>query len=132
MKKICILVLIISVCVTFFISFNKNKYITEFISKYGWIIDKKSVIIEKVRIPTQFDESINSYKEMLSKAGFNLDTYKGKTVTKYTYKLLNHIDKDAYINVFTYKRKIAFSDIIITRLDGYMHNINERKYKNAS
>ena len=132
MKKMFFIILILSVGAIFLMSYFKNMRIKEFILKYGWIIDEKSVIIEKVNIPLEFDDAVEEYKNMLIDAGFNLEIYKGKMVKKYTYKLLNHIDKNAYINVFIYKGKIVFSDIIITRLDGYMHNINERKYKNAS
>lgn len=83
-------------------------------------------------IPKKFDGALLSYELMIEKAGFDIDSLKGKTVKKYSFKLKNHIDKDAFINVFIFKGKIVFADITISRIDGYMHNINERKYQDAS
>ena len=132
LKKICICIIFIFLTFTILHSFKNLNIINQFISKYGWIIDKKSVIIEETIIPKEFNGALLSYESMLKKAGFDINYIKGKTVKKYSYKLKNHIDNDAFINVFVFNGKIVFADIAISRIDGYMHNINERKYQNAS
>lgn len=131
MKKIFVFVVII-LCFCLIFHPKKQEKRIEFISKFGWIVDEKSVIIENVKINSEFSPALTDYSNMLKKAGYNLENYKGKMLKKYTYRVKNHIDKYAVINIFVYRGKIAFADVVIPRLDGYMHNINEEKYKNAS
>ena len=135
MKKriFCLMSGILALTVTMLIAAQakENKRL-ELISKYGWIIDEENVIIEDVEIPLKFSDAVSDYADMLKNGGFNLEKYKGKVLKKYTYPVKNHVDKYAVINIFMYGNEIAAADVVVPRLDGYMHNINERKYQNAS
>lgn len=132
MKKTYFIIIFLVIGVIFVYTFKKNDTVKEFISKYGWIIDEKSAIIEETKIPEKFEGAVSDYDAMLKKAGFNLEKYKGKTLKRYSYQIKNHKEQYAQVNVFTYKNKIAFADVVVPRIDGYMHNIDEVKYQNAS
>jgi hypothetical protein len=97
LKKLCIFIIFAFLTFTVFNSLKNIYSINRFISKYGWNIDKKSVIIEETIIPKKFEGALLSYESMLKNAGFDINYFKGKTVKKYSFKLKNHIDKDAFI-----------------------------------
>ena len=104
----------------------------EFIKSYGWIVDEKSVIMERVKIPEEFDIIFLNYNDVQKKSGFNLENFKGKTLKRYTYSVKNHEDKYAVLNIFEYKGKIAAADVLSPALDGHLGGIDERTYQNAS
>lgn len=98
----------------FSIDKKTNKLVTDYIKDYGWKIQENPSEISHITIPSEFDSVYVSYNKIQKNAGFDLEEYKGKTVTRYTYKVFNHkksLEEDVYVSVILYKDKIIASDI---------------------
>ena len=61
----------------------------------------------EVCVPETFDNVYLGYNEMQKEQGLNLAKYKGKTVTRYTYKVENYPDYEGtvYLSLLVYKNK---------------------------
>ena len=98
----------------FSIDKKTSKYVKDYINGYGWQIEENPSEICHIKIPLDFDNVYISYNKIQRKAGYNLEDYKGKIVTRYTYKVLNHqksSEVDVFVSVILYKNKIIASDI---------------------
>lgn len=100
-----------------------------FIENYGWVVEKKAYLCEKIKIPVTFEFAEQEYNEIQKRAGFDLEHYKGAVCDRYSYRLLNHPKdkKYAYINIFVYQNNIIAADVVSPKLDGFITAINERE-----
>lgn len=97
---------------------RKPKARAVFLTELGVLVDESSLTETAVTIPSVFSDVYSKYNELQRQAGYNLEDYKGKTVTRYTYKLK---DKEhTNINILCYKGKVIGGDISETALDGKM------------
>jgi hypothetical protein len=92
------------------ISYTKiyeNKDRLEFISQFGWEVSEEPLETVEVTVPESFDTVYLGYNEMQQEQGLNLAKYKGKTVTRYTYKVTNYPEYDGtvYLSLLVYKNK---------------------------
>lgn len=71
-------------------------------------------------LPFDFDTVYNNYNEIQKEAGFDLEPYKGKKCTMYTYELTNHPFGKANANIIVYNGEIIGGDISSVSLDGFM------------
>ncbi len=95
--------------------------------RYGW---ETGEFIEKetVHLPETEDKVYRIYNEMQKKAGFDLADYYGRTVTRYTYEVLNHKNSDGQkvrANILVCDGVLIAGDIMITSYRGFMHALNE-------
>lgn len=95
-----------------------------FMEKYGVRVDEASESEEKFRMPADFDRVILGYNELQKRQGLDLSKYKGKRVTRYTYRLS---DGDGYANLFVYRGKIVACDISSASPDGYVLPLTQNK-----
>ena len=100
-----------------------------FIESYGWQVEQSHFMCEKVKIPYVFSDSEKEYNLIQKKAGFDFENYKGKTLDRFSYRLLNHPDdkKYAYINIFVYNNKIVGADVVSPSLSGNIRAINDKE-----
>ena len=100
-----------------------------FIESYGWQVEQSHFMHEKVKIPYTFGDTEKEYNLIQKKAGFDFENYKGKTLDKFSYRLLNHPDdkKYAYINIFVYNKKIVGADVVSPLLFGNIRAINDKE-----
>lgn len=100
-----------------------------FLESLGWKVDPESECEKDVVIPEVFDEIFESYNAMQKKAGFDLEAYKGKTVKKYTYKILNYpsAEKDDIIksDLLVLDGKVIGGDVYSPRLDGFIFGLED-------
>ena len=89
-----------------------------FIEQFGWKVAETPLETVEVCVPETFDNVYLGYNEMQKEQGLNLAKYKGKTVTRYTYKVENYHDYDGtvYVNLIVYRGRIIAADI--SSLDG--------------
>ena len=101
----------------------------EFFAGLGWEVDPESESERDVVIPETFDEIFESYNALQKKAGFDLEDYKGKTVKKYTYQILNYpsAEKDDIIkaDLLVLDGKVIGGDIYSPRLDGFIIGLED-------
>ncbi len=92
---------------------------TKYLEELGLIIDETTLVESEVAIPKEFGDVYSNYNEIQLRAGFDLKDYKGVTVTKYTYKVLNR-GENVCVNLLCYKGKVIGGDISSSSLDGFM------------
>lgn len=100
-----------------------------FISQFGWEIDEDPVEVCEVIIPSEFDETYTQYNEIQKKQGFDLTTYAGMRVKRWTYSVKNypgHENKNYIrINILVYEGLVVGGDVCSIELDGFMHGFEK-------
>lgn len=94
-----------------------------FISQFGWEVAEEPLETVEVSVPETFDSVYLGYNEMQQEQGLNLAKYKGKTVTRYTYKITNYPDYEGtvYVSLLIYKNKIVGGDVCSADVNGFVH-----------
>lgn len=106
-------------------TYNKIKTsddIAAFLSQFGWETDKTPLEEVKIRIPTEFDKVMNSYNELQRGQGLDLSKYRGKEVTRYTFRITNYPDYNGEVmaNVIVYKNRVIGGDICTSDVTGFI------------
>ena len=93
----------------------------EFIERFGISVDPESEESTAFRMPKDFDRVILGYNELQKKQGLDLSKYQNKKVTRYTYKVTNHLsDGEVFANLFIYRGKIVACDISSASPEGFV------------
>lgn len=95
----------------------------EFVRQFGWEIGETPVEEKSVTVPETFDETYETYNELQKKQGLSLNRYKGKEVTRYTYRITNYPDYDGtvYVNLLVYKNRVIGGDVGSAEAGGFIH-----------
>ena len=101
----------------------------EFISQFGWEVAEEPLETVDVTVPETFDNIYVGYNEMQKEQGLNLAKYKGKTVTRYTYKVTNYPDYEGtvYLSLLVYKNKVVGGDVCSADVNGFVHGFTAPK-----
>ena len=85
----------------------------KFINQLGWEVDPLFSESETNVVPEKFDKLYNEYEKLQKSQGLSLSPYKGKTLLKYTYKILNYKEPEraVYINIFVDNELVVAGDI---------------------
>lgn len=112
------------------ISYNKIK--TEenriaFLNQFGWKAETPAIEEQEIKIPSDFDKVMNSYNAIQQAQGLDLAKYKGKTATRYTYKITNYPEYEGtvYANIIVYKNKVIGGDICSSDVSGFIHGFEK-------
>lgn len=122
------LILLMIIVGLFSIDNSTNKMIVEYIQSFGWQIEPTPSEITHLTLPGEFDAVYNTYNAVQLGAGFDLEPFKGKKVTRYTYRILNHKESSSsqvMAGIFVYENTIIAGDISSADMGGFMHAINE-------
>ena len=70
---------------------------------------------------------------MQKEQGLSLAPYKGKEVTRYTYKVTNYegYEGEVYINLLVYRSKIIGGDVCSADSSGFIHGFSKDVKYNA-
>lgn len=100
----------------------------KFLGQFGWQVESTPIEEKNVRVPTEFDKIFNTYNEMQKRQGLDLADYKGKSVTRYTYKVTNYEGYDGvvYANIIVYKNRVIGGDICTADVDGFIHGFEKQ------
>lgn len=100
-----------------------------FISQFGWEVDEDPIEVCEVIIPSEFDETYAQYNDIQLKQGFDLKTYAGMRVKRWTYSVKNypgHENKNYIrINILVYEGLVIGGDVCSIELDGFMHGFEK-------
>jgi len=100
---------------------NKNadthKKRVDFLNNLGYKIDENSVLFKQITIPHNFCETYNKYNDLQKTAGYNLEKYKGKDATLYTYYLVEDADDKLQVNLLIVNGVVIGGDIRETALN---------------
>lgn len=86
----------------------------------GWEVDKTSETKTSHYIPKEMNEEFLHYNEMQKSYGFDLESYMGKGVTVYTYRILNFphpTPVSAFLNLITYDNRLIGGDCEVYEFD---------------
>ena len=73
------------------------------------------------KVPKEPDAVYYTYNELQKEAGYDLDTYAGETLQRYSFKLNDYGDNNVYANVLVIKRTVVGGDVSQRALDGHMY-----------
>ena len=90
-----------------------------FLKSINLNVDKDTYSEENILIPTEFSDVYENYNKLQFSAGYDLNDYKGKTVIKYTYTLLE-CEEETEVHLLCYGGKVIGGDICQTVLNGVM------------
>ena len=82
-----------------------------FVSQFGLSADPNTEEYEEFRVPADFDRVISGYNEIQRSQGLNIEKYKNKKVTRYTYSLKDYGEGPALVNLIVYKGCVIACDI---------------------
>lgn len=107
---------------------NDNERMS-FISQFGWEVSAEPTEIREIIIPEEFDEVYTKYNKIQLSQGFDLNSFKGMRVKKWTYAVKNYAgyeDKDCIrINLLVLDGKVIGGDVCSVELDGFMHGFSK-------
>ncbi|HIV85218.1 MAG TPA: DUF4830 domain-containing protein [Candidatus Monoglobus merdigallinarum] len=86
----------------------------EFIKSYGWETEGSPSDISHITLPETLTGIYASYAQISAVNGYSLSDYCGKSLTKYSYPVLNHnLSETGRVraNVLLYKSDIVAADI---------------------
>ncbi len=98
----------------------------EFLAQYGWEISTVPIEVQDVVIPAVFDKVYEQYNQLQQAQGFDLSSYKGKTVKRYTYRVINYPDETNQVraNLLVWNGRVIGGDLCTVALDGFMHGLD--------
>ncbi len=105
-----------------------NQANIDFINNYGWVVENSPQEIMFITLPQQFDGAYETYNELSKMGGFDLSPYKGRRITRYSYRLLNHKNskhETIFLHIFLYKNEIISAYISSMEVDGQAIPINQ-------
>ena len=84
-----------------------------FLAQFGWEVDREPTEVKTVTVPEEFDKVFSAYNEIQKAQGLNLSRYRGKEVTRYTFRILNCEDTTlpVYANVLVYRNRVIGGDV---------------------
>ncbi len=109
--------------------------IHNFYKSYGFILSDKPQTCEKIKLPPSLTPVYESYNTVQKKAGLDISQYLGKTVKKYTYRVLNfpfETSSPVYANILIFKNKIIAADIMTKPLDGFLLSPADKIFETSS
>ncbi len=101
----------------------------DYLTTLGWKFD--SAFEEKqVKIPMEFNETYTRYNEIQKAQGFDLEAYKGETVSVFTYNILNYpgFENEDYIlaNLIVLNGELIGGDVCSTSAsNGFMQGLKK-------
>ena len=95
----------------------------------GWEVDPDSLCVTEVRIPGSFDHTYEAYNAVQLEQGFDLRSYAGERVKRYSYLVTNYpeVQADIRANLLVYHGKIVGGDISSMERDGFLTKISKNQ-----
>ncbi len=103
------------------------------LSELGWTVDPVPAEVAEVVIPEQFSDVYARYNEIQKAQDMDLSDCRGKTVTRYTFRVTGHPsgEEEVCATLLVLGRKVVGGDVCAARLDGFMHGLLPSDYTAA-
>lgn len=106
---------------------DTHKKRIDFINNLGYTVNEETVTDKQIIIPYDFSSVYNNYNELQIKAGYDLKDYKGKSVTRYCYEVLNLKNENYNINLLVFDGMIIGGDICSVNINGEILPLSSNK-----
>ena len=104
--------------------------VVEFLKQFDIEIDKSTEQAVNITIPSEFNQVYENYNALQQSQGLDLNEYKGKNATRYTYSVTNSTSNDEVIcNIIVCENKVIACDLCTTALDGAMTALTDNTLK---
>ena len=97
-------------------------------SQFGWQTAGKPEEVETVTVPEALDKVFAAYNELQKEQGLNLSKYRGKEVTRYTFRVTNYegYEGKVFANVLVYRNRVIGGDVCSADTSGFVHGFSKR------
>ena len=94
--------------------------VVNFLAQFGWQVNGKAIEVKDVSVPAEFDKIYAGYNQVQVAQGLDLSRYKGKTLTRYTFKVTNFegYEGEVLANVLVWRKKVVGGDICSAEITG--------------
>ena len=108
------------------VKLSEKEEMIRYIQSLGYEIDEERYEEKQVVIPSKFDDVYTNYNLMQKDSGFDLEKYKGKQVTLYTFGIRGYKDaEDVLCDLLVYKGKVIGGAVYTADVSGFMHGLNK-------
>lgn len=103
----------------------------KFLEDCGWKLKTDSGSAEEIVIPAEFSDVYERYNNLQKKQGCDLSAYRGETVTRYTFQVLNFTEYDgtpcenAEAHLLVCGGEIIGGDVCSLSISGRMVGVKE-------
>ncbi len=115
----------------FRIDSSTNRMIVEYIENLGWDIEDSPEEITHMTFPNEFDAVYRAYNDVQKASGFDFEQFRGKKVTRYSYRVLNHKMSDevcVIASVYVCDGTVIGGDVASSDGEGFLHSIADVSY----
>ena len=82
-----------------------------FLRGFGWEVSAEPNQTQSVTVPTKDSEVFSRYNELQKSQGYDLTPYRGKTLTRYVYEVLNYPNADQPVYATWSRRGLSSAGI---------------------
>ena len=103
--------------------------VVAFLQQFGWQVEGKAIEVKDVTVPAEFDKVYAGYNQVQLAQGLDLTRYKGKTLTRYTFKITNYEGHDGTVlaNVLVWRKKVVGGDICSAEIsNGFVQGFEKK------
>ena len=93
-------------------------------------MEGKAIEVKEVTVPGEFDKIYAGYNQMQVAQGLDLTRYKGKTLTRYTFKVTNFegYEGEVLANVLVWRKKVVGGDICSAEIsNGFVQGFEKKQ-----
>ena len=96
-----------------------------YLESYGWVVGGQPVSVEELVIPEELDDSYSQYLELQASQGFDLTSYQGKRVKRYTYQVANYPSGDGEVlaDLLIHKNTVIGGEVLSAQPGGFIHGL---------
>lgn len=108
-----------------------NEKALAYISSVGLKSEDNPFEISHIKIPLEFDSVFKAYNLLQKQSGFDLESYCGKTLARYSYKISNHnMPPESMVsaNIFFYRGEIVAADLSCGGENGFITFITDSSH----
>lgn len=101
-----------------------NEERREFLARFGWETTAEPEETVAVSVPETLDGAYAEYAELQTSQGFSLESFRGKTLTRYTYGVTNYEGQPegtVKANLLMSGTTVVGGDICSVLSDGFIH-----------
>lgn len=96
-----------------------------YLRSLGWEITPEPLETLQLVLPESLTENYLAYNQIQLAQGFDLEQYRGKQLTRYTYCITNYPDhpQGVQLNLYICDNRLAAGDIIATGVNGFQSGL---------
>lgn len=96
-----------------------------YLENLGWSVTPTELAEDSLKIPKEFDASLDEYLALQDEQGFHLADYAGKKIKRYTYGIENYPtgETDIAATIMIYKKHVIGGEIFSTTTGEILHGL---------